>query len=62
MNDWRDPRQRLVALTPTDKRPQDQSVYCRRPSGEIYAVLSPAEWKRLREEEKLNSYLDEQRR
>ncbi len=60
--DWRDPRQVQAAFTPTDKRPHDQKIYCYRPNGKLYAVVPPRKWKRLREQEKLNSFLDKQRR
>ena len=62
MNDWRDPRQVQVALTPTDKRPHDHNIYCYRPSGKLYVVVPPSKWKRLREQGTLNLYLDKQRR
>ena len=65
MNDWRDPRQVHSALTPSDNRLPDSSIYCYRPNGpngELYVVVPPSKWKRLRELGKLDSYLDKQRR
>lgn len=38
----------------------DTNIYCIRPNGEIYAVLSPSEWRRLQNQGRLKSYLDEQ--
>jgi len=40
----------------------DHNIRCYRPHGELYTVLSPSKWKRLREQGKLDSYLDKQRR
>ncbi len=62
MIEWRDPRQIQAALTPTDNRPPDGNVYCYRPGGELYVVVPPSKWKRLRSQGKLDSYLDKQRR
>ena len=62
MADWHDARLRQAALTPTDNRPPDGNVYCYRPGGELYVVVPSSKWKRLREQEKLDSYLDKQRR
>ncbi len=62
MIDWRDPRQREVSLTPTDKCLSDSDIHCYRPDGSLYVVVSRSEWRRLQEAGKLNSYLDEQRR
>ena len=59
---WRDPREREAALTPTDKRPHDHNIYCYRPNGKLYAVVSSSKWKRLREEGNLNSFLDKRRK
>jgi len=62
MIDWHDARLRQTALTLTDNRPPDGNVYCYRPGGALYAVLSRSKWKSLREQGKLESFLDEQRR
>ncbi len=62
VNDWRDPRRVQAALTPTDKRPSDPNIYCYRPNGELYVVVSRSEWKRLREQGKLDSFLDKRRK
>ncbi len=62
MIDRRDPNRAYAALTPTDLHPPDNSIHCYRPSGALYAVLSRSEWKRLREQGKLDAYLDKQRR
>ena len=62
MDAWRDPRRVQAALTPTDKRLPDSNIYCYRPNEELYAVISSSKWNRLREQGKLNSFLDNQRR
>ena len=62
MHFWRDPNRAYAALTPTDKRPPDHNLYCYRPNGGLYAVVPPSKWKRLREQGRLDSYLDKQRR
>ncbi len=61
MIDWRDPRRVRAALTPTNNHPPDGNVYCYRPSGELYVVVPRSKWKSLREQGKLDSYLDKQR-
>ena len=61
MNDWRDPCRVEAALTPTDKRPPDSNIYCYRPNGELYVAVPRSQWKRLREQGELDSYLDKQR-
>ena len=62
MVDWRDARQRQAALTPSVQCPPDDSIYCYRPNDELYVVVTRSKWKRLREEEKLNSFLSKQRK
>ena len=62
MTDWRDARQRQAALTPNVQRPPDDDIYCYRANGDVYIVVSRSEWIRLREQGKLDSYLDKQRR
>ena len=37
---------------------RDNNIYCRRPDGEIYAILTPREWSRLRNAKKLNRHLE----
>ena len=59
---WRDPHQRQAALTPTVKFPRDSDIYCYRPNGSLYVVVSRSQWGRLREKGELDSYLDKQRR
>ncbi len=45
---WRDERFRQEHLRPADKRSWDKNVYCLRPTGEIYAVISFLGWRRRR--------------
>ncbi len=61
MSGWSDHLRIQAALAPSDKTPLDNNIYCLRLNGEVYAVLSPSKWKRLREQGKLDSYLDKQR-
>ncbi len=42
----------MISLTKTDK-----NMYCYRPNGSRYAVLSPYQWRRLRKQGQLDSYL-----
>jgi len=62
MSGWSDHLRIQAALAPSDKTPLDNNIYCYRPNGEVYAALSPGKWKQLREQGKLDSFLDKQRR
>ncbi len=42
----------MISSTKTDK-----NMYCYRPNGSRYAVLSPYQWRRLRKQRQLDSYL-----
>ena len=42
----------MISLTKTDK-----NMYCYRPNGSRYAMLSPYQWRRLRKQGQLDSYL-----
>lgn len=45
----------MISLTKTDK-----NMYCYRPNGSRYAVLSPYQWRKLRRQAELSLYLLEQ--
>jgi len=59
---WRDPRQRQAALMPKAQCPPDNDVHCYRPDGSLYVVVTRSQWKKLREEGNLNSFLDKRRK
>ncbi len=50
-----------AALAHIDQRPPDHNLYCYRPGGDLYAVLSSRQYRRLRRQGQLESYLDKQR-
>ena len=62
MVDWRDASQRQAALTPTVQRPPNDDIYYYRVNGDLYVVVPRSQWKRLREQGKLESFLDKRRK
>jgi len=59
MIDWHDVRLRQAALTPTDTLPQDHNLHYYHANGGRYAVLSPRQWRSLRKQRKLDSFLEQ---
>lgn len=50
-----------IPRTPADYLPTDRYMFCRRPSGELYTVLSLAKWLQLRKAMKLTKFLHVER-